>query len=158
MEKTKSPNDSLTQMTQIVMPNETNGLNNLAGGVLMHWMDLAGAIAAQRHANRVVVTAAVDFVSFETAIALNEVVILEAQVTRAFTTSMEVQINVYAESPMGGIPRRHTHTAYFTFVAVDQTGRPIPVVKIAPETEEQERLYERAAERRQLRLEMANRK
>jgi acyl-CoA hydrolase len=150
--KSKTPAESFTQMTQIVMPNETNALGNLAGGVLLHWMDLAAAIAAQRHANRVVVTAAVDFVSFESPIRLNEVVILEARVTRAFSSSMEVQINVFAEAPTANGPRRQCNTAYYTFVAVDQQGSPIPVNRIEPATDEDARLFDDAGHRREMRL------
>jgi len=141
-------------MTQIVLPNETNGLDNLAGGVLLNWMDLAAAIAAQRHANRVVVTAGIDEVSFDSPIALNEVLYIEAKVTRAFTSSMEIQIQVWAESPVHNKGKRHCNTAYFTFVAVDQSGRTIPVNPIEPTSEEEKRLYEDAAERRRKRLEL----
>ena len=142
-------------MTEIVMPNDTNGLGNLMGGKLLHWMDVAAAIAAQRHAGRVVVTASVDFVNFKSPIALNEVVTLEARVTRAFTTSMEVRIDVYAELPTQGIPRRDCNTAFYTFVAVDQSGRPIPVVKIEPETPAEQQWYDDALARRKMRLSIA---
>ncbi len=144
-------------MTEIVMPNDTNGLGNLMGGKLLHWMDVVAAIAAQRHAGRVVVTASVDFVDFKSPIALNEVVSLEARVTRAFTTSMEVRIDVYAELPTKGIPRRDCNTAFYTFVAVDQSGRPIPVVPLEPETEEEKHWYEHALDRRHMRLKNAKR-
>lgn len=150
----KSPRESFTMMTEIVMPNDTNGLGNLMGGKLLHWMDIAAAVSAQRHSGRVVVTAAVDFVSFMSAIRQNEVVILEARVTRAFTTSMEVRIDVYAEDPIAGTTRRECNTAYYTFVAVDQTGSPIPIYRIDPETDWEQQLFEEASERRSMRLRM----
>jgi acyl-CoA hydrolase len=154
--KTKTPAESFTQMTQIVMPNDTNPLGNLAGGVLMHWMDLAAAIAAKRHANRVVVTAGVDFLSFESPIAQNEVVTIEARVTRAFNSSMETEVVVKAENPTSGQPPRLCNTAFFTFVAVDQNGRSIPVNKLEPQTDEERKLFNEAAARRELRLQIRN--
>jgi acyl-CoA hydrolase len=150
--KAKKVHDSFTLMTEIVMPNDTNGLGNLMGGKLLHWMDVVAAIAAQRHANRVVVTAAVDFVSFKSPIKQNEVVTLEAVVTRAFTTSMEVRIDVYAENPTQAQPKRACNTAFYTFVAVDQGGRPIPVPAIEPENETEQQWYDQALERRTMRL------
>jgi acyl-CoA hydrolase len=150
--KSKSPAESFTLMTQIVMPNDTNPLGNLAGGVLMHWMDLAAAIAAKRHANRVVVTAGVDFLSFDSPIAQNEVVTIEARVTRAFTSSMETEVIVRAENPTSGQPPRLCNTAFFTFVAVDQNGQSIPVNKVEPQSDDERKLYDDAAARRELRL------
>lgn len=153
----KKSSESCTRMTQLVMPDDTNNLGNLRGGKLLHWMDLAAAIAAQRHSGRVVVTAAVDFVQFKSPIKQNEVVTLIATVTRAFTTSMEVRVDVKAEQPVDNIPKRDANTAYYTFVAVDQGGRPIPVPAIEPETDLQRAWYEAALSRRELRLEMAKR-
>lgn len=152
--KTKKPSDSYTETTHIVLPNDTNTLGNLMGGRLLYSMDIAAAIAAGRHSNRVVVTASVDSVDFKAAIKLGEIVILQAVVTRAFTTSMEVRIDVYAENPTTAV-RRHCNAAYYTFVAIDQMGSPLPVNKIEPETEREKELYEGAVRRREFRLEQA---
>ena len=122
-------------MNELVLPNDTNTLGNLMGGRLLHLMDVCAAIAAQRHSNRIVVTASVDNVDFQSAIRLGEVVVLEGKVNRAFTTSMETEINVWAEDTTTG-ERRKCNRAYYTFVAVDQNGRPIPVPPLAPETDD----------------------
>ena len=143
-------------MNELVLPNDTNTLGNLMGGRLLHFMDVCAAIAAQRHSNRTVVTASVDSVDFRAAVRLGEVVVLEATVTRAFTTSMEVGIDVWAEDNGTG-ERRHSNRAFFTFVAVDQSGRPIPVPPLAPETDAERERYEAAARRRELRLVLAGR-
>lgn len=143
-------------MTEMVLPNDTNTLGNLMGGRLLHLMDIASAISAAKHCNRVVVTASVDFVDFRSAIRLGEILELQAKVTRAFTTSMEVRIDVWAESLQSG-DRRKCNEAYYTFVAVDQTGNPIPVTQIEPETDEERELYESAIRRRELRLVNAGR-
>jgi acyl-CoA hydrolase len=122
--KKKFPRESFISMTELVLPNDTNTLNNLMGGRLMHWMDIVSAIAAQKHSNRIVVTASVDNISFKHPIRLGNVVTLRAKVTRAFNSSMEVRIDVDAED----IPSQQkieSNSAYFTFVAVDQMGRPI---------------------------------
>lgn len=137
-------------MNELVLPNDTNTLNNLMGGRLMHWMDIAAAISAQKHSNNIVVTASVDNVSFKHAIKLGDVVTIEAKVTRAFQTSMEVRLDVWAENiPTGS--RLKSNEAYYTFVAVNEKG-PIRVPEIAPETDEEKQLYEGALQRRQLRL------
>lgn len=155
--KPKTPQESLAQMSEIVLPNDTNVLGNLMGGRLLYWIDIAAAIAAQRHSNRVVVTAAVDFVEFRSPIKLGEIVQLEARVTRAFTTSMEVRIEVHAEDAITR-KRRHCNTAYYTFVAVDQVGKPIPVNPVEPVTEQDREFYEAATQRRELRLASAGKK
>jgi acyl-CoA hydrolase len=154
--KKKNPSESFVSMTELVLPNDTNTLNNLMGGRLMHWMDIVSAIAAQKHSNRIVVTASVDNISFRHPIRLGNVVTLKAKVTRAFSSSMEVRIDVTAED----IPSAtliESNSAYFTFVAVDQLGRPIDVPEVEPETEEEKGLYEGALRRRQLRLILAGR-
>jgi acyl-CoA hydrolase len=143
-------------MTEMVLPNDTNTLGNLMGGRLLHLMDIVSAISAAKHCNRVVVTASVDFVDFKSAIRLGEILELQAKVTRAFTTSMEVRIDVWAESLQSG-DRRKSNVAYYTFVAVDQTGNPIPVAQIETETDEERELYESAIRRRELRLVSAGR-
>ena len=130
----KTPKDSYTIMTELVLPNDTNPLNNLMGGRLMHWMDIVSAITAQKHSNRIVVTASVDNISFQHPIALGDVVTLEAKVTRAFSSSIEVHIEVKGENVPSG--RKYTsNSAFFTFVAVDQSGRPIDVPELVPEKE-----------------------
>ena len=156
MPNQKFAKDSVTIMTEMVLPNDTNTLHNLMGGRLMHWMDIVAAIAAQKHCNRIVVTASADNISFKEPINLGNVVTLRSQVTRAFTSSMEVFIEVTAED----IPANKkimTHRAFFTFVAVDQTGKPIEIPQIVPETSEEIELFEGALRRRQLRLVLAQR-
>ena len=143
-------------MTELVLPNDTNTLHNLMGGRMMHLMDIAAAIAAQKHSNRIVVTASVDNVSFRDPIRLGNVVTLQAQVTRAFSSSMEVHIDVWAEDIPSGTKLK-TNEAFFTFVAMDQSGRPIDVPEAVPETAEEIVLYEGALRRRQLRLVLAGR-
>jgi acyl-CoA hydrolase len=152
----KHSKDSLTIMNELVLPNDTNTLNNLMGGRLLHWMDIVSAIAAQKHSNRIVVTASVDSVSFNKAIHLGDVVTLSAKVTRSFKTSMEVHIEVWAENIPKGTKFK-CNEAYYTFVAVDGNGRPIAVPDLQPETEEEIVKYDGALRRRQLRLILAGR-
>lgn len=149
--KAKSPKNSFTIMNELVLPNDTNTLNNLMGGRLLHWMDIAAAISAQKHCNRIVVTASVDNVSFKQPIKLGDVITIEAKVTRSFTTSVEVRLDVWAENIPSGT-RVKSNEAYYTFVAVDQSGRTIPVPELKPETEEETELFNGALRRRQLRL------
>ncbi len=148
--------DTYTLMTEMVLPNDTNTLGNLMGGKLLHWMDIISAIAAQRATRRTVVTVSVDFVEFRASIPLGSVVILEAKVTRCFTSSLEIRIDVAFENMLTG-ERKESNTAYYTFVAVDQSGRPIPVAPVLPETEQEQKLYEGALQRRELRLLLAGR-
>lgn len=156
MKKSKFARESHVIMTELVLPNDTNGLTNLMGGRMMHMMDVVAAISAQRHSNRIVVTASVDNVSFKYPIKLGNVVTLSAQVTRSFSSSMEVHIEVWSEDvPMN--EKVKSNEAFFTFVAVDQGGRPIDVPDLIPETEEEKALYEGALRRRQLRLVLAGR-
>ena len=143
-------------MTEMVLPNDTNTLNNLMGGRLLHFMDIAAAIAAQKHSNRIVVTASVDNVSFAEPIKLGNIVTMKAQVTRAFSSSMEVYIEVWAEDIPAGV-RVSTNSAYYTFVAVDQSGRPIEVSPVIAESDDEKARYESALRRRQLRLVLAGR-
>ncbi len=154
--KSKFAKESLVTMTELVLPNDTNTLNNLMGGRLMHWMDIVSAISAQKHSNRVVVTASVDNVSFTHAIQLGNVVTLTAKVTRAFSSSMEVFIEVIAEDIPGG-KRIESNQAFFTFVAVDQSGKPIDIPEVIPETDQEKELFDSALRRRQLRLVLAKR-
>lgn len=156
MKKTKFARESLVTKTELVLPNDTNTLNNLMGGRMMHLMDIVAAIAAQKHSNRTVVTASVDNVSFSSPIKLGNVVTLEAKVTRAFNSSMEVHIQVWAEDIPANIKVK-SNEAFFTFVAVDQTGNPIDVPELVPETEVEKAFYQGALRRRQLRLVLAGR-
>lgn len=156
MSNHKTPSDSYTVMNELVLPNDTNTLNNLMGGRLLHWMDIVSAITAQKHSNRIVVTASVDSVSFNEGIALGDVVTLTAKVSRAFKTSMEVFIEVWCENiPKGR--RVKCNEAYYTFVAVDGNGRPINVPDLVPETEDEKARFDGALRRRQLRLILAGR-
>ncbi len=146
--------ESYSEMTELVMPNDTNMIFNLMGGKLMHWMDVIAAIAAQRHSNRLVVTASVDNVSFKEPIKLGNVLTLKAKVTRAFTTSMEVHIQVWGED----VPARRkfkSNEAYFTFVALGENGKPVAVPEVIPETDGEKALYESALNRREMRLVLA---
>lgn len=147
----KNPKHSFTIMNELVLPNDTNTLNNLMGGRLLHWMDIAAAISAQKHCNRIVVTASVDSVSFKNAIKLGDVVTIEAKVTRAFNTSVEVRLDVWAENVPTGA-RLKSNEAYYTFVALNEDGRPVPVPKLVAETEDEIVLFAGALRRRQLRL------
>ena len=137
----KKPIDSEVIMTEMVLPNDTNTLNNLMGGRLLHWMDICAAISAQKHSNRIVVTASVDNVSFTEPIRLGNIVTMHAKVTRAFNSSMEVYLEVWAEDIPAGI-RVSTNKAFYTFVAVDQNGRPIEVPPLQVETDTEIELYE----------------
>ena len=156
MLKPKEACQSEVTMTEMVLPNDTNTLNNLMGGRLLHWMDICAAIAAQKHSNRLVVTASVDNVSFSEPIKLGNIVTLKARVTRAFNSSMEVFLDVWAEDIPGG-KRVSTNRAFYTFVAVDQNGRPIEVPELIPQTDEEKERFNSALRRRQLRLVLAGR-
>ena len=150
----RHPKESHTIMNELVLPNDTNTLNNLMGGRLLHWMDIAAAISAQKHCNRIVVTASVDNVSFKHSIKLGDVVTIEAKVSRSFNTSVEVRLDVYAENIPSGTKVK-SNEAYYTFVALDQNNRTIPVPELIPETIEDMVLFEGALRRRQLRLILA---
>jgi len=147
----KPVRSSQVEMTEMVLPNDTNRLGNLLGGRLMHWIDIAAAIAAWRHANRICVTASLDELNFLHPIREGEVVILQASVNRAFTTSVEVGVRVSKENPSTG-KWRHTNTAYLTFVALDDDGKPVTVPLARPVTKEEKRRHRDAARRRTLRL------
>lgn len=146
-----APSVSRTQMTEMILPSDTNNLGTVFGGKLMQWIDLCAAIAAQRHSHLTVVTASVDELHFMTAIKAGMIVVLEAQVNAVFRTSMEVGVRVQSEVPNTG-ERRKCVKAYLTFVAVDETGRTVPIVPLEPVTEEERRREREAHERRALRL------
>lgn len=147
----RKPSDSLTLMTEIVLPNDTNVFGNLMGGRLMYWMDIAAAIAAQKHCNAPVVTASVDNISFEAPIKLGNVVHIEAKVSRAFTTSMEIHLKIWGED-LTQQYKYKSNEAYYTFVALDPNRKPRAVPQLSPETEGEKKLFDGALRRRQLRL------
>ncbi|HRG81192.1 MAG TPA: acyl-CoA thioesterase [Chitinophagaceae bacterium] len=149
--ETKKAADSITIMTELVLPNDTNLFNNLMGGRLMYWMDIAAALSAQKHCNAPVVTASVDNISFENPIKLGNVVHIEAKVTRAFTSSMEIHLRVWGED-LTQQYKYKSNEAYYTFVALDPNRKPRPVPGLLPETEEERKLFDGALRRRQLRL------
>lgn len=152
----KTPSDSHTIMSELVLPNDTNGLGNLMGGRLLHWMDVCAAISSQRHSGGVCVTASVDNVEFHAPILQSEIVTLQSQVNRSFRTSMEIEIVVDAENPRTGKKRR-CNRAFYTFVAVGPDGKPIPVPELIPETADERHRFDDAHRRRQIRLFMAGR-
>lgn len=149
--KFKTPTESSVIMTELVLPNDTNVFGNLMGGRLMYWMDIAAALAALKHGSLPTVTASVDNISFENPIKLGNVVHIEAKVSRAFNTSMEIHIRVWGEDAL--LQQRYkSNEAYYTFVALDLQGKPSKVPEVTPETEEEKKLYDGALRRRQLRL------
>ena len=148
---TKTPADSLVVMTELVLPNDTNTFGNLMGGRLMYWMDIAAALSAMKHCGSPVVTASVDNISFESPIKLGNVVHIEAKVTRAFNSSMEVHMNVWGEDVLHQYKYK-SNEAYYTFVALDPNGKPRPVNTLEPQTEDEKKLFEGALRRRQVRL------
>ncbi len=147
----RTPSESKTEMLELVLPNDTNNLNNLLGGRLMHRIDMAAAAAARRHARRLCVTAAIDSLDFHHPVRRGEQVVLKAIVNRAFGSSMEVGVKVFSEDTASGT-LFHVASAYMTFVAIGEDGRPKPVPPIQPETEKEKRRYEEAAQRREKRL------
>lgn len=152
----KTPESTKTIMTELVLPNDTNTINNLRGGKILHWMDIASAIAAGKHAEAVVVTVSVDQVSFQNPIKIGDVVTITAKVVRSFNTSIEVYIDVWAEN----LPTRNKYkcnTAYYTFVAIDNNGKPMHVPEVNPETTEEKENFDSALGRRELRLVLAGR-
>lgn len=149
-----SPKDTIALTTHLVLPENTNTLGNLMGGQLLNWMDVTSAISAHRHCRRVVVTAAVNNVSFRQPIKLGDIVTIEAKVSRSFNSSMEVYMQVFVEDHLTG-EKVLSNEAMYTFVAVDQLGHPINVPELMPETDEEKLRYNGALRRRQLRLILA---
>jgi acyl-CoA hydrolase len=147
----KKASESLIIMTELVLPNDTNLYQNLMGGRLMYWMDIAAALSGSKFSNAPVVTASVDNISFTNPIKLGNVVHIEAKVSRAFNTSMEIHIGVWGEDILEQ-NRYKSNEAYYTFVAIDANGKPKVVPQLVPETEEEKILFESALQRRQLRL------
>jgi acyl-CoA hydrolase len=150
--------ESISEMTEIVLPNDANPLNSLLGGRLMHWIDLAGAMAAHRHARAYVVTASIDHMDFLVPVRVGDFVVLRSSVNRVFRTSMEVGVKVWVENYRSE-ENRHVSSAYLTFVAVDAAGNRVAVPPVVPETEDEKRRYEGAVRRREIRrAESARRK
>ena len=146
----RSVRDSQSEMTEIVLPNDANPIGTLLGGRLLHWIDLAGALAGHRHSRRYVVTASVDHMDFLVPVHVGDLVILRSSVNRVFHTSMEVGVKVWVENYLHD-ECNHVSSAYLTFVAVDGAGRHLPVPPVVPESDEQQRRYEDAGRRRELR-------
>ena len=150
--------ESKSEMTEIVLPNDANPLNALLGGRLMHWIDMAAAMAAHRHSRQYVVTASIDHLDFLVPVRVGDIVILRSSVNRVYRTSMEVGVKVWVEN-YHTESNQHVSSAYLTFVAVDATGRRVTVAPVIPETDEEKRRYEDALRRRELRRsELARRK
>jgi len=156
MAKIKKASESLTIMTNIVLPNETNSLRNLFGGELLAKMDRCMSISAARHCERRVVTASVNHVSFNHPIPEGGVVVLESKVSRAFSTSMEVYVDVWLDDPINQ-KKVHTNAGIYTFVAVDEFNRPIPIPEMIPETDEEKERFAAAFRRKELSLILSGR-
>ena len=150
----KFSSDSLTTLTDLVLPGETNPLNNLFGGELLARMDRAASITARRHSRRICVTASVNHVAFNRAIPLGSVVTVESKVSRTFNSSMEIYIDVWIEDRESGIKNKANEGIY-TFVAVDETGRPVPVPGLIPQTDLEKERFVAALRRKQLSLVLA---
>lgn len=150
----RTPKETYASSARIVMPNDTNTLGNLMGGNLLNWMDITAAISAHRCSRRICVTAAVNNVSFKQPIRLGDIVTIHGQVSRSFSSSMEVFLQVFVEDHLTG-EQSLCNEAMYTFVAVDQLGAPIAVPKVLPETDEEQERFEGALRRRQLRLVLA---
>jgi len=148
--------ESASEYSELALPTDANTLGFLLGGKVMHLVDLAGAMAAIRHARHPVVTASIDHMSFLHPVHIGQLITLRSSVNRVFRTSMEVGVKVVVEDLLTG-ERRHTSSAYLTFVAIDAEGKPIPIRPVIPETEEEKRRYEEAGERRAHRLEVKRR-
>lgn len=153
MRESRKVSESQSEYSELAMPNDANPLGTLFGGKVMHLVDLAGSLAAARHARSPVVTASVDYMNFLHPVHIGQLVVLKSSVNRAFTTSMEVGVSVSVEDLATG-EIRHTSSAYLTFVSLGPNGKPAPVPELVPETEEEQRRWEDAAGRRELRLAM----
>jgi acyl-CoA hydrolase len=149
----KAVRESISEYSELALPNDANGLGNVLGGKVMHLVDLAGALAALRHARCPVVTASVDHMNFLHPVKIGQLILLRSSVNRVFRSSMEIGVKVWVEDLQTGAVR-HTSSAYLTFVALDATGQTVPIPPVIPETEDEKRRYEEAAQRRDYRLEM----
>jgi len=142
---------SYTEMTELLQPNEANSLGRALGGVVLHWMDICGAIAALRFTNQQVVTASMDAVDFISPIDIGEIAVVEAYVFKTGTTSVDVKVDVHAEDPRKG-ERRETTSSFLTFVAIDDQGKPVEVPELICETENEEVLRDDAIADREAKL------
>ena len=149
--------DSYSELSELALPNDSNGLNTLLGGKIMHLVDVAGALAASRHSRCFVVTASFDHMDFVAPVYIGNLVVLRAAVNRAYRTSMEIGVKVFAED-LRTAEVRHVASAYLTFVAVDEDRKPVSVAQVVPSSEEELRRYEEAGERRKYRLSRRRRK
>lgn len=156
MTQGKPVRESISEYSELALPNDANGLGNVLGGKVMHLVDLAAAMAAIRHARRPVVTASVDSLHFIHPVRIGQLIVLRSSVNRAFRTSMEIGVQVETETLVTG-EKLHTCSAYLTFVALDESGKAAPVPPVIPETETEKRRYREAGERREYRLAMRNR-
>ena len=152
----KPVRESASEYAELALPNDANGLGHVLGGKVMHLVDLAGAMAAMRHARRPVVTASVDHMNFLYPVRIGQLIILRSAVNRVFQTSMEVGVRVLVEDLLNGV-QQHTSSAYLTFVALDEQGKPSPIPPVIPETEEEKRRFDEAGERREYRLALRKR-
>jgi len=143
----KAVRESISEYSELALPNDANGLGNVLGGKVMHLVDLAAALAALRHARRAVVTASVDHMNFLHPVKIGQLILLRSSVNRVFRSSMEIGVKVWVEDLQTGAVR-HTSSAYLTFVALDATGQTVPIPPVIPETEDEKRRYEEAAQRR----------
>jgi acyl-CoA hydrolase len=157
MSEGKPVRASVSEYSELALPNDTNGLGNVLGGKVMHLVDLAGAMAALRHARRPVVTAAVDSMHFLHPVRIGQLIVLRSSVNRVFRSSMEVGVKVETENLLTG-DKLHTCSAYLTFVALDEKGKAVSVPPVIPESEDEKRRYEQAGERREYRLAMRDRR
>jgi acyl-CoA hydrolase len=148
--------ESASEYSELALPNDANGLGTVLGGTVMHLVDLCAAMAAMRHARRPVVTASVDHMNFLFPVRIGQLIILRSAVNRVFHTSMEVGVRVMVEDLLTGA-QRHTSSAYLTFVALDETGKPVEVPAVIPETPEDLRRYEEAGKRREYRMALRQR-
>lgn len=147
----KKVSESQSEMTELILPNDTNTLGNLLGGRLMHFIDLVGAMAAYRHSRTHVVTASMEHIDFIAPVHVGDLLILKSSMNRAFNTSMEVGVKVWVENAVASPMHRHVASAYLTFVAIDPQGRRVPIPPLEPETEEEKRRFEDAGRRREYR-------
>jgi len=152
----KPVRESRSVLSELALPNDANGLGAVLGGKIMHLVDIAGAIAAARHCRGFVVTASIDHMDFLQPVHIGQLIVLRASVNRAFRTSMEVGVKVFAED-LRSSENRHVASAYLTFVALDEERQPVPVPSVIPETNEDRRRFEQAGERRNYRLAHRNR-
>lgn len=156
MPESRFVRESKSEYAELALPNDANPLGNLLGGKVMHLVDMAGALAAMRHARAPVVTASIDYMNFLHPVRIGQLVMLKSSVNRVFRSSMEVGVKVFVEDLETG-RTMHTSSAYLTFVALGADGKPVPVPPVVPESEDEKRRYDEAGRRRAYRLELRER-